>query len=109
MSAADYSTRAMRSLLALVAALALGWSSVVDNPSVCPDDWPGAASPHPCNDEGTPAAQCVSCPCHLPSLRATVESSAEPPMQVSTPPRTWPEQHVHAAELAAPPTPPPLA
>lgn len=99
----------MRSLFALVAALALGWSSIVDNPTVCPDDWPGTASSHPCNDDGTPATPCVSCPCHLPSLRVTTDSAVEPPLRIEARTGSWPEQHLHAADLAAPPTPPPLA
>src|SRR5689334_17897532 len=98
----------MRPLVALVAALALGWSSVVDNPSVCPDDWPGTASSRPCSDDGAPASQCVSCPCHLP-LRVTFGSAPEPPLRIAAQPGTWPEQHLHAADPAAPPTPPPLA
>ena len=107
MTAPGYHTTLMRSLVALVAALALGWSSVVDNPTVCPDDWPQAAS-HPCNDDGAPAAPCVSCPCHLPSLRVTADA-VEPPLRIAAQPGAWPEQHVHAADPAAPPTPPPLA
>ncbi|HET7789139.1 MAG TPA: hypothetical protein VIR81_09040 [Myxococcales bacterium] len=99
----------MRSWVALVTALALGWSSVVDNPGVCPDDWPGTASSHPCNDDGAPATRCASCPCHLPSLRFPSDPALEPPLRIAAQPGNWPEQQVHAEDLAAPPTPPPLA
>jgi hypothetical protein len=98
----------MRSLVSLVAALALGWSSVVDNPVVCPDDGPATDSSRPCNDGGAPATPCVSCPCHLP-LRLSAAVAVGPPVWLEVRAASWPVKHVHAADLAAPPTPPPLA
>lgn len=100
--------RAVRALVSLVAALALGWSSVVDNAAVCPDEGP-ASSSRPCNDDGVPAAPCFACPCHLPSLRAPAFEDLRPQL-VSESLRTfWPEQQLQVAEPVPPPTPPPLA
>lgn len=100
----------VRAFISLVAALALGWSSIVDNPAVCADDLPGqTASNRPCNDEGTPAVPCVSCPCHLPSLRVSVDTALQPRVRIEDSRSDWPEQHLQVAEPVPPPTPPPLA
>jgi hypothetical protein len=100
----------VRVVLSLIVALALGWSSIVDNPAVCADDLGGPlTSSRPCSDEGAPAVPCVSCPCHLPSLQMATNLSVEPRVAVKTTLAVWPEQFVHATELVAPPTPPPLA
>jgi len=100
----------VRVLLNIVVALALGWSSVVDNPALCPDDISGPiSSSRPCNDDDAPAVPCVSCPCHLPSLRMSAEPSVEPQLGMEAPAGSWPEQHIHLTEPVPPPTPPPLA
>ena len=98
----------MRSFVSLVAALALGWSSVVDNPVVCPDDGPATDSSRPCDDGGAPATPCVSCPCHLP-LRVSAAVAVGPPVRLEVESPHGRSSRYTPQNLAAPPTPPPLA
>lgn len=94
----------LRLSVALVAAAAVAWSSIADNPAVCADD-AGEAGEH---GHGTPASPscCPSCPCHTPTvLRVSpviVERSAPGDAQVSAAPKT-----LHSIDRSAPPTPPP--
>jgi hypothetical protein len=98
----------VRAALSLLLALAIGWSSVVDNSAVCHDD-DGAANGGPCSDDGTPAAPCISCPCKLPLTVPTPASHFDPSTGARQEAVVWPQRHLHAIDASAPPTPPPLA
>lgn len=97
--------RWLRLPLALVAALAIAWSSVSDNPAVCPDDVSDAGE----HGHGVPAGHhccCLSGPCHTPTvLRTTtafialVDASKAYASVTPVAPRS--------IDRPAPPTPPP--
>jgi hypothetical protein len=90
--------------VALVAAAAIAWSSVSDNPAVCADD-AGEAGEH---GQGAPAGShcCTSCPCHTPTIvrpsASVVERAGPADAQVS-----FALGALHSIDRPAPPTPPP--
>jgi len=98
----------VRAVVSLFVALVLGWSSIVDNDAVCHDD--GTEKSGPCSNDGAPAnVPCTSCPCKLPVTPAAPTAELDRPFCVRRETPVWPEQHLHAIENCAPPTPPPLA
>jgi hypothetical protein len=96
--------RWLRFSVALVAAAAVAWSSVSDNPAVCADDAREAGE----HGQGAPAGShcCPSCPCHTPTVVLPsvmiVERAAPADAQVSVAPGA-----LHGIDRPAPPTPPP--
>ena len=96
----------------MIVAVAVGWSSVFDNPVLCSDEIGGVpiSSDGPCSNEGgapaSPAA-CTGCPCRLPTIETRVLTRVVPPASVALPIAELVPQVLDSADQPAPPTPPP--